>query len=116
MTGISFATDVLTVHRPTWMVQRNDRIPDWSNTTTHTVSGCRVQPLSVEEIHSTDGTTRDAEVSVARVFAPPAADISAYDRVSFADITWEVEGRPVEWRSPTGMLAHRELTLRRVQG
>lgn len=116
MTGISFATDVIPVTRPAWTVQRGDRIPDWSNATTHTVPGCRIQPASAAEVHSTGGATRDAMVTTARIFAPVDADIQPYDRISWVGWMWEVEGQPLRWRSPTGMLAHRELIVRRVEG
>lgn len=109
---ISFATQTVTVIRAAWVTERGDEIADWTAATEHAVSGCRFQPGSTSEVHD----NRDALVSSPVLFAPYDADLLARDRVRIDSTVYDVEGEPRRWQSPTGALAHSEITLRRVDG
>lgn len=113
----------VTVIRPAWRMERGNRLPDWKNATNTTVTGCRVQPMQGEEIlfsgsASTEGgTARDARLFRYKLFAPIGADIDARDRVSVGGTdVYEVDGPPQPWPGPTGIIAHQEARLKRVDG
>lgn len=109
---ISFKNQTVTVIRPAWVNERGTLIPDWGNVTEHTVTGCRVQPAAGDEVHG----LRDAVINRWNLYAPPAADIEATDRVRYAGIVYDVEGEIRRWPSPTGFLANTQATLQRVEG
>lgn len=117
---VSFATDTVTVIRPAWIVERGDEIPDWSSASEHQITGCRVQPMSGEEVlfsgSGGGGAARDAVISRWKLFAPTGADITERDRVRHQGVVYEVDGSIQRWPSPTGTLAHTEAVLQRVEG
>lgn len=119
---ISFKTETITVIRPTYITERGNQIPDWDNTTEHSVTGCRVQPMAGEEVlfsgAGEGGQARDAVVSRWKIFGPDGAamDLDEQDRVRHAGIVYEVDGYIQRWPSPTGVLRHDEAVLRRVDG
>lgn len=119
--GVSFKNQTVVVVRPDWVVERGNRIPDWSNATEFPVSGCRVQPMTGDEVmfsgaSDEGGTNRDSVITRWKLFGPPGMDIEAYDRVRHLGKTYEVEGPPQEWPSPTGVLRHTEARLMLVEG
>lgn len=110
---ISFKNETVTVIRPAMITERGNEVPNWENATTHTVSGCRVQPATGEEIQS---ATRDAIVPRWTLFAPAGADIDARDRIRYGGADHDIDGALRPWSSPTGRLAHIEASLLRVEG
>lgn len=74
-----------------------------TNATLTPISGCRVQPLSVEE-----RTTADQNLSEVthRVFAPTTADIKVTDFITWGGRTFKVHGEPQQTRSPFGAANH----------
>ncbi len=76
---------------------------DWANAVSSApVNGCNLQPLSVTEV--TVG--RETLVSRWQLFAPPATDLLATDRVVHDTATYEVDGEPQRWgRAPRGHIA-----------
>jgi hypothetical protein len=107
----SFATHTVTVVRPSWADDHGASVRDWDNTTTHTVTGCSVQPVTGSE----DEINRAISVTtVALLYAPAAADIADTDRIRFGGVTFEVEGSVR--RFTTGVLDHLEVSLRFVSG
>lgn len=72
-------------------------------------------PARLEETGSTEVTLdRDTVTSDWRVFLPPEAAISAYDRVEVDGEMYEVVGRPARLRTPRGV-HHVEARLRAVR-
>lgn len=63
---------------------------DWANATPTTVPGCSVQSEPSAEF------TRDRDAVLIRkeVFAPPATDLTATDRVEHDGHTFDVDGDP----------------------
>lgn len=92
---------------------RGNTIPNWSGTlSTSTITGCRVQPLTSEELVE----NRYASDVTFRLLAPYGSDITYLDRIVAAEGTFEVWGEPESHKSPTSAAAHDEVMLRRVDG
>jgi len=109
----SFYTDTVTRQRAAWVDDGYGNVTeDWSDPDELAITGCRVQPLSSEEILE----HRQAGLEVQkRLLAPYGADILPTDRVVFVE-TYEVEGERADHRSPKGNAAHSEILLRRFDG
>jgi hypothetical protein len=104
----SFCTDDVIVTRPALKAERGTQVNDWANATTHTVSGCSVQPVQ----GSTAWTDPRQAVTVRAVlFAPPNADIQSGDRIEYAGQKFSVDGAPMPWKSPTGAVSHVQCSL-----
>ena len=98
----TFCRDVLTITRPGVKDSRGVSIPDWDNTTTHTISGCSVQPQDTDTVFD----AREAIIVHAKLFLPPGADIQAGDKVTFDGVDYAILGKPLPITSPTGHLSH----------
>jgi len=103
----------VTVIRPVYITERGDQVTNWDNATEHTVTGCRVQPASGQDVQS---ATRDAVIDRWTLFAPAAADIDVRDRIRYGGTVYEIDGNLRHWPSPSGALAHTEATLKHVGG
>lgn len=109
----SFYTDVVTRQRASTVDDgHGNLVEDWTSPAELSIPGCRVQPLSSEEIllHRQSGV----EVT-RRLLAPLGSDILPTDRVVFG-ATFEVAGSPNGFRSPSGVAAHDEILLRGFDG
>jgi hypothetical protein len=73
-------------------------------------ASCSVQPVVVAEVP--EGEARDPVASRWQVFAPPAADVRATDRIVFDGDVYEVDGEPQRWT--TGVLDHVEFFMAKV--
>lgn len=91
---------------------RNDSVLSWSNPSSLTISGVRLQPISVEEIRE----TRTGEVVTHRLLCPVGSDILRADRWVQDGITYDVDGDGRTYLSPSGAAQHMEVHLRRVVG
>lgn len=112
---LSFMTDTITVIRPTYATERGNQIPVWTGAPEHTIANCRAQPFTGDELLAPG--SRDAIITVWKVYAPPGADILSTDRVRLSDgQTYEVQGSLQKWNSPTGSLASTQFTLKLVEG
>lgn len=108
----SWANDTITVTRPASMTQRGATVPDWANAQTHVITGCSVQlPTTVMAMNG-----RAATEIAGTVYAPPAADIQAGDRIEFGGTTFLVDGEPMPWRSPTGRVSHVQVRIAAWRG
>ena len=99
----SFCRDTVTRKRAQLVDSRGSKVLDWSNPTSATISGCSVQPST---------TTRDFDGRAIQVteewtlYAPPGSDIQAGDRIEWSSMTFEIDGAPMLWTSPTGRVSH----------
>lgn len=99
----SFCRDAITVKRAQLVDRRGTQVLDWENPQEFTVSGCSVQPNT---------TTRDFDGRAIQVtedwtlYAPPGSDIKAGDRIEWQGLTFEIDGAPMPWTSPTGRISH----------
>ena len=99
----SFCRDTVTVKRAQLVDKRGTQVLDWSEPQTFTVDGCSVQPNS---------TTRDFDGRTIQVtedwtlYAPNGSDIQAGDRIEWESLTFEINGAPMPWKSPTGRVSH----------
>lgn len=111
-----------TFYDETWTRQRapiaddghGNSAPDWTGTlTTATISGCRLQPISADELMENrfESDVRN------RLLAPYQSDVTYLDRmVGPNGWVWEVAEAPQSFNSPTGVARHDEIVLRRVLG
>jgi len=61
-------------------------VPDWSSSTDTTLTDCRVQPLTGDELLA----NRDATKTLLRLTAPADVDLLASDRMVVDDVVFEV--------------------------
>ncbi|MCJ1687782.1 hypothetical protein [Rathayibacter sp. VKM Ac-2927] len=76
------------------------------------ITGCWLEPARSAE--NTDG--RAAVFTGWTVAAPPTADVRADDHIEYQGIEYEVLGDVLRVPSPTGALAHTQLTIQRWEG
>lgn len=98
----SFCRDTITVTRAGTKSSRGVSIRDWDNATSHTITGCSVQPKDTSGTYdSREGTTVRATA-----YLPPNADIQAGDKIEWNSLTFSIDGQPLPINSPTGRLLH----------
>lgn len=109
----SWCTQTIKRLRPGTKTVRGSVIPDWDNADELQIGGCSVQPASTSlsedgrVLGITDGWT---------AYLPEAADVMAGDHIVFNGDTYEINGEPRTWQSPTGHNNHVMLNLRRFAG
>jgi hypothetical protein len=109
----TFYTDTVTRQRAvTTTNDRNDDVLDWTTPSEATITTCRVQPLSSDEVMD---NRYESDVRF-RLLAPRGSDVTYLDRIVFGSTTYEVAGAPLSHRSPTDAAAHDEIPLRKVSG
>lgn len=110
----SWANDSITIIRPSTATSRGSTILDWDNPTkTTAVSGCSVQPAATSL--NEDGRVLGIMEGLT-AYLPPGTDVQAGDHVTYDGDTYEINGEPKVWTSPTGMRSHILLSLRRYSG
>ena len=109
----TWASQTVTVVRPGIKESRGSEIRDWTNATTHDISGCSVQPASTEL--SMDGRVTGIFDGMT-AYLPPNADIAEGDRVIYDGLTYEINGTPRKWQSATGLASYVQVGLRRWDG
>lgn len=109
----SFATQTITRVRPGTKTLRGSEVPDWSNTTSVSISGCSVQPATAtlsqdgRVLGISDGWT---------AYLPTGADVKAGDKIVFDGNEYAINGEPRTWISPTGNRSNMQLNLMRWSG
>ena len=99
----SFCKDQITRIRPTLTDKRGTQVLDWATPNSLIINGCSVQPVTT----SRDFDGRTVQVSEEwTLYAPPNSDIKAGDRIEWRSITFEINGSPMPWESPTGRVSH----------
>lgn len=83
---MSLATRNVTRRRAGTTTDHGTTMPDWSAPTDVTLTDCRVQPLTGEELLA----NRDASKTVLRLTAPANVDLRQSDRVVVDGIVFEV--------------------------
>jgi hypothetical protein len=77
---------------------RGDDLPDWTSTTDATYTVRAIEPVSSTE----DNDGRQAVITGLRVYLDSTADVAAGDRAVVRGTTYDVAGKPADWRSPFG--------------
>ena len=109
----NFAKQTVTRIRPGTKTLRGSEMPDWTNTTSVSISGCSVQPASTSL--SQDG--RVLGISDAwTAYLPTGADVLAGDKIMFDGNEYAIDGEPRTWVSPTGSRSNIQLNLVRWSG
>lgn len=107
----SFCRDEVTVTTPATAESRGATVADWSEAVQTTVMGS-LQPTQMTGEHGIRVSVDEA----ATLYCPPGTQISRLARVSFHGRDYAVDGEPFEWRSPSGLVTHVEVRLRRWAG
>lgn len=90
-----------------------DPITDWTTPTVTLLWARGVEPVSSSE----DNDGRQAVITGFRVYLPSDADVLAGDRVLLRGATYDVDGQPADWRSPSSSgLGGLVVALKRVVG
>lgn len=113
MAVLTWWNESVTRKRPGTKTERGSTVPDWDKATSLTITGCSVQP-------STTSLTRDGRVlGVAEsytLYMPLNADVIEGDRIVHDSETYTVIGIPKKWKSPTGRVSNKQVTVERWKG
>ena len=109
----SFASETIVVRRAPLVDVRGTKVRDWANATEHEIAGVSVQPASTSREFG-GRTTNVADGWT--LYGPPGADIEAGDRIVYGGTTYEIDGAPYEWKSPTGRVSHVQAKLAEWRG
>lgn len=112
MSFLSFATETVSILRPTLKEEWGQEVLDWSETAEHEVEGCVTYGLSGME--TVQGI--DVVAGTRVVFMPADADIQATDLVRWNEQDWMIMGEPVHQTSPIGTVDHVAVTLKHWEG
>ena len=111
---LSFWNQSIKIIRPGTKTVRGSVVPDWEHTADPvTVSHCSVQPAATtlsedgRVLGLTDGLT---------VYVPSGTDVKAGDHIDVDGETYEINGVPRNWISPTGSVSNILLNLKRYSG
>lgn len=87
---------------------------DWNAPDSLDIPGCGFNPgQSSEPVQD----ARNAVVTQPEVYAPAGSDVLPGDRLVVRGVTYEVDGRPADYRSPfTGWTPGLVIALKEVQG
>lgn len=109
----SFCNDTVTRIRPQVVDKRGTKVFDWTNPDEAEITGCNVQPST----NSREMNGRTLQVIEGwTLYAPPGSDIKAGDRIAWENLTFEIDGAPMPWKSPTGRVSHVYANLREWSG
>lgn len=109
----SFCRETVTVIRAALKDSRGTKVLDWQNATRTPLDGCSVQPGDT----SRDFDGRTVQVSEDwTLYAPPGSDVKAGDRIEWEGTTFEIDGVPMPWKSPTGRVSHMWAKLKEWRG
>ena len=110
---VSFAKTTVTRIRAGTITERGTEYPDWNNTDKLNIPDCCLTWRSTAM--SQEGRVLGIE-NTRVLFAPLDADIKEGDRIKYRGETYEIDGDPKDWESPTGAIDHYEITLKRYKG
>lgn len=109
-----FCNQSITVVRPGQKTVRGSVVPDWEHTSDPvTIGGCSVQPASTSL--SEDGRILGLMDGLT-VYVPDGADVQPGDHIEVDGETYEINGAPRRWQSPTGSISNIQLNLKRYSG
>lgn len=110
----SFCIDTITRERAPFKTERGSKVRDWESELIDsiTVKGCSVQPASVTRAYR---RSENVEKGMT-LFAPPTADIELGDRITYKGKTYEIDGEPYVWISPTNRVSSMQAHLKRWSG
>lgn len=109
----SWANDTVIRLRAAIITQRGSEIPDWTNPDRLEIPGCSMQPAgtSLTQDGRVQGTTDGYTC-----YLPPGADVIAGDRIEYGGNVYTINGEPMVWASPTGLVSNTQLQLERWYG
>ena len=109
---LTFFNETVQRYRPGTKLSRGSEIPDWTQATEATISGCHVQP-------STTTLSQDGRVlgisEMFSLYAPSGSDIAIGDKIVHDGAEYMVVGIS-PWRSPSGRVSNLQASLERWSG
>ena len=108
----SFARQTVIRVRPGATTSRGSTIPDWSNTTQLTITGCSVQPAATSM--TMDGRV-EATSETLTAYLPENADVREGDHIIFEGVEYLIDGKPRKWQAALN-LSNVQITLRKWEG
>lgn len=108
----SFCQDSVKILRAPLVDERGTKVRNWTNATEHTIYPCSVQPASTSA-YLADRENLHIKMTL---YAESNADIKKFDRVVFNDETFEIDGAPYIWKSPSGATSHKICSLISTDG
>ena len=110
---LSFMRESVTVVRAKITVKNGARIPDWNDTTEHTVNNVQITAQATDRnFEGRTLNTRDARTLRAKY----DADIKPGDHIEWNGATYEVNGEVFHTKSPTGRISTTRCSLVRWEG
>ena len=109
----SWASETVIRLRPSTRVVRGSPILDWNNPEQMEISGCSIQPASTALTQ--DGRIQGISEGYT-CYLPPGSDVRAGDRIRFDENDYTINGKPENWRSPTGRVSSLPLQVERWRG
>lgn len=85
---------------------------DWATPDMLDIERCTVQPGSSQELLA----GRDATLIQYTVRVCGQVDVKSTDRIQYLGVTYDIDGQPLLWPSPTGALTHTIILLRTWEG
>lgn len=70
---------------------------DWANAASASIMGCAINPGESSESRTVN---REQITTSPTLYAPFGSDVLPSDRIVAEGVTWEVDGRGGQWRSP----------------
>ena len=111
---LSFCNQSIKIIRPGTKTVRGSEIPDWDEASEPvTVNNCSVQPAATTL--SEDGRVLGLSDGLT-VYVPSGTDVKAGDHIEVDGETYEINGVPRDWASPTGRVSNIQLNLKRYSG
>ena len=111
---LSFCNQSIKIIRPGTKTVRGSEIPDWDEASEPvTVNNCSVQPVATAL--SEDGRVLGLSDGLT-VYVPSGTDVKAGDHIEVDGETYEINGVPRDWASPTGRVSNIQLNLKRYSG
>lgn len=111
---LSFCNQSIKIIRPGTKTVRGSEIPDWDEASEPvTVNNCSVQPAATTL--SEDGRVLGLSDGLT-VYVPSGTDVKAGDHIEVDGETYEINGVPRTWTSPTGRVSNIQLNLKRYSG
>jgi len=109
-----FNPQTVTRQRSTAATDRyGNSVQSWATPATIEIDGCMLAPDVNAE---TNGLGRRGVLVGWTLYRRTPADIEALDRIVTADGTFEVDGEPARWSSPTSGFQGIAVALKRMEG
>lgn len=110
---LSFFNETIIVVKPAVTEKNGKPQLDWDNANRVKVRRCHVQPSTTDRDYDGRLVSVSDELTV---YAPISADIESRDRIIYEGDTYQINGEPMKWKSPTGRVSQQQIKIKRWRG